>query len=82
MRLLFDTNVFLTIIGERVDSLKRLMREALISSESAVHVSVASLWEIAIKVRLGKLALGSLIENLRLVTIDRVLVAHPLAWRA
>jgi PIN domain nuclease of toxin-antitoxin system len=125
---LLDTNVFLTIIGERVDSLKRLMREALISSESAVHVSVASLWEIAIKVRLGKLALGMplgllpeltqrlgleliainhhhsltavepepatrdpfdrlllaqcLIENLRLVTIDRVLVAHPLAWRA
>src|SRR5438046_1615817 len=58
VRLLLDTNVFLTIIGERLDTLKRLMREELISSESAVHVSVASLWEIAIKVRLGKLALG------------------------
>ena len=88
---------------------------------------MASLWEIAIKVRLRKLALGipldwipsiidrigltliainhhhvlavaepepatrdpfdrlllaqSLVENLRLVTIDRALVGHPLAWR-
>jgi len=128
VRLLLDTNVFLTILGERINTLKRLMQEALVSSEAAVHVSVASFWEIAIKVRLGKLALGMplallpeltqrlgveliainhhhvltavepepatrdpfdrlllaqcLTENLRLMTIDRALLAHPLAWRA
>jgi PIN domain nuclease of toxin-antitoxin system len=104
------------------------MRDAVTDSESVVHASVASLWEIAIKVRLGKLVLGMspkllpeliermglhliainhhhvlavaepepatrdpfdrlllaqcLIENLRLVTIDRALLAHPLVWRA
>jgi PIN domain nuclease of toxin-antitoxin system len=89
-----------------------------------LHVSVASLWEIAIKFRLGKLALEvqlpelvenlglvllaieashvlaavdpepatrdpfdrlllaqCAVENLHLVTIDRHLTAHPLAWR-
>src|SRR5258708_15945474 len=104
------------------------MRNAVTEAEAVVHASVASLWEIAIKVRLRKLALGvsptllpelmqriglqliainhhhvltvvepepntrdpfdrlllaqCLIENLRLVTIDRALITHPLAWRA
>jgi len=34
------------------------MRDAVTDSEAAVHASVARLWEIAIKVRLRKLALG------------------------
>lgn len=95
--------------------------------DHTLFASVASLWEIAIKVRLGKLdagvelasipsmlasfdlticpidhrhALTSVhpepptrdpfdrmllaqcqVENLRLVTVDRALVDHPLAWR-
>jgi len=103
------------------------MQEALTDSDAAVHASVASLWEIAIKVRLGKLALNAplprlpeliaqmgvallaieaahvitpaepepqtrdpfdrlllaqcVVENLRLVTIDRQLTAHPFVWR-
>lgn len=101
--------------------------DALIASSADLTASVASLWEIAIKWRLGKLpikrppstlpdalsrgrigllnidhrhALAELdpepatrdpfdrlllaqcqIEGMRLVTIDRVLAAHPLAWR-
>jgi PIN domain nuclease of toxin-antitoxin system len=100
----------------------------VLSAENEVFASVASLWEIAIKVRLGKLrpelpperlagfyesmGFGILpidqhhavatvdpqpatrdpfdrmllaqcqVEELRLVTLDRALAAHPLAWRA
>lgn len=101
--------------------------DVLLASSADLTASVASLWEIAIKWRLGKLpiktppsalpdALGrgkiSLlnidhrhvlaeldqepatrdpfdrlllaqcqVEGMRLVTIDRVLSAHPLSWR-
>jgi PIN domain nuclease of toxin-antitoxin system len=103
------------------------IRDALIDPDVTAYVSVASLWEIAIKFRLGKLALdvplGGLptlieaarlallrieashvlaavdpqpptrdpfdrlllaqcaVEQLYLVTTDRQLLAHPLAWR-
>jgi PIN domain nuclease of toxin-antitoxin system len=128
MRLLLDTNVLIALVGGRLPTLDESMRDAVLDSESEVHASVASLWEIAIKARMGKLTLGvspsllpelierlglhlfaidhhhvltvaepepatrdpfdrlllaqCLVENLRLVTVDRVLVSHPLAWRA
>ena len=53
MRLLLDTHVFLwSIMGS-----KRLTGAArsAISSAEAVYVSAASIWEIAIKARLGKI---------------------------
>jgi PIN domain nuclease of toxin-antitoxin system len=53
MRLLIDTHVFLwAVTGNR--QLKVKVRRTLAEAE-AVYVSAASLWEIAIKVRLGKL---------------------------
>jgi PIN domain nuclease of toxin-antitoxin system len=52
MRLLLDTNVFVRFVEGRLDS---DLRSALSAVESEVHLSVANLWEIAIKVRLGKL---------------------------
>jgi PIN domain nuclease of toxin-antitoxin system len=128
MRILLDTNVLIALVDGRLRALGVAMREVVLDSESVVHASVASLWEIVIKVRLGKLALGMspkllpelfehvglhlvainhhhvltvaepepatrdpfdrlllaqcLIEDLRLVTIDRALLTHPLAWRA
>lgn len=53
MRLLLDTHVFLwAVTGNR-----RLTASArgLISQADAVYVSAASIWEIAIKARLGKI---------------------------
>ena len=53
MRLLVDTHVFLWAVGgsrQLKTGARRLLEDA-----DAVHVSAASLWEIAIKVRLGKL---------------------------
>ena len=53
MRLLLDTHVLLWLMEENL----RLRRSALslISDASEVYVSSASLWEIAIKWRLGKI---------------------------
>jgi PIN domain nuclease of toxin-antitoxin system len=125
MRLLLDTNVLIDLSYERLHS---GLRAQLIAPEAQLHVSVASLWEIAIKIRLGKLALrvpvqdlpefveamGATlvlinashvlavadpepatrdpfdrlllaqceVEGLRLVTVDRALLTHPLAWRS
>ena len=57
MRLLLDTHVFLwTVTGHA--ALKPAARK-LISAAEAVYVSAASIWEIAIKVSIGKLTLTS-----------------------
>ncbi len=54
MRLLLDTHLFLWSITDS----RRLTRDIRhrITGASEVYVSVASIWEVAIKVRLGKLA--------------------------
>lgn len=53
MRLLLDTQIFLwAVAGSRL--LKPAARR-LIESADEVHVSAASIWEIAIKARLGKI---------------------------
>jgi PIN domain nuclease of toxin-antitoxin system len=126
MRLLLDSHVLIALAEER--SLTRAIDTALRSRENHMVISAASLWEIAIKFRLGKLKLTRppdklptffrflgyqllvvdhrhaveelldqpatrdpfdrlllaqcQVEGLRLVTTDRALVNHPLAWRA
>jgi PIN domain nuclease of toxin-antitoxin system len=128
MRLLLDTHVLLALIERGARSLPAGVAALLGDQESEHHLSSASLWEIAIKSRLGKLRLevklGALpelleglgvrivviderhalaeiepepttrdpfdrmllaqcqVEGLKLVTIDRALVAHPLAAKA
>lgn len=54
MRLLLDTNALLWLLGGE-DRLGASARESVEQAET-LTVSVASLWEIAIKVSLGKLA--------------------------
>lgn len=128
MRLLLDTHVLLALINEQPGSLGREVEDAVTDESNSLWASVVSVWEIAIKWRLGKLRLrmplqgvpetlenlglsvleitaGHAIadvepepgtrdpfdrlllaqcgvEGLRLVTIDRALVGHPMAWRA
>jgi PIN domain nuclease of toxin-antitoxin system len=125
MRVLLDTHILLAIIEQQLERFAPGIRSLLADPTGEFHVSVASLWEIAIKWRLGKLRLnpglktlpGLLtsmrielvpinehhtliavepepltrdpfdrlllaqcqVEDLRLVTIDRALVAHPMA---
>ena len=53
MRLLLDTHVFLWALAAspRIDR----VRDLILSDETDVYVSTASLWEVAIKSALGKL---------------------------
>lgn len=53
MRLLLDTHIFLWVVSDS-ERLKPPARR-LIETADAVYVSAASIWEIAIKARLGKI---------------------------
>jgi PIN domain nuclease of toxin-antitoxin system len=125
MRLMLDTHILLAIVGPGTASLPDGVAALISDERNEHHLSAASLWEIAIKRRLGKLhltpslaALPELVlglglafvainerhavtsvepepltrdpfdrmllaqcqvEGLKLVTIDRALVPHPLA---
>jgi PIN domain nuclease of toxin-antitoxin system len=127
MRLLLDSQIILAFARHDVAKCGAVIDLLLKSPANEKIASVASLWEIAIKYRLGKLELAlplstfpsfirSLgfeildvnerhaledlaaqpntrdpfdrlllaqcqVENMRLVTTDRVLAIHPLAWR-
>jgi PIN domain nuclease of toxin-antitoxin system len=57
VRLLLDTHALLWWLADD-PKLGRAAREAIADPAALVHVSAASLWEIAIKANLGKLDLG------------------------
>jgi PIN domain nuclease of toxin-antitoxin system len=126
VRLLLDTNILIPLMEEDESRVPSLLRSYTSASAPAMYSSAASLWEIAIKVRTGKLALGvpmseiplaleqlgiqalrityehvlaelidevatrdpfdrlllaqCQVEGMRLVTLDRALAKHPLAW--
>jgi PIN domain nuclease of toxin-antitoxin system len=128
MRLLLDTHVVIAVCKNELLHKFPRFAELLTATSTEAIVSVASLWEIAIKTRLGKLdseiplerlpdlleaysfeilditkrhALADVapdpatkdpfdrlllvqckLESMQLVTIDRALTDHPLAWRA
>lgn len=125
MRLLLDTHILLALLADPVTR-KKANRKPLTEPDHVLLASVISIWEIAIKHRLGKLKLGVApaalpgifegmghtllsvdhnhvlaeldhepptrdpldrlllaqcqVEGLRLVTEDRALADHPLAW--
>lgn len=63
MRLLLDTHTFLWFIGGD-DRLPEFARTMIADIGNEVLLSVASLWEIAIKTSLGRLKLGRPFEEL------------------
>jgi len=124
--ILLDTHILLSALGQ-VDLVLPLAMQKELSSNLNASISVASIWEIAIKNRSGKMnltlpinKLSTLItkqnisilnivadhtcanigpepvtkdpfdrlllgvcasESMKLLTIDRALISHPLAWR-
>jgi len=58
MNLLLDTQALLWFVLDDAH-LSRKAREAIIATDGLIFVSPASLWEIAIKISLGKYALPS-----------------------
>ncbi len=57
-RLLLDTHAFLWWLADS-SKLKRDARSAIADSSALVHVSAVTVWEIAIKARLGKVNPGT-----------------------
>jgi PIN domain nuclease of toxin-antitoxin system len=78
MRLLLDTNVVLGIVNERTAALPAPTRTVLADTTSAFYVSVASLWEIAIKWRLGKLKLSCGLEMLPALIVSAGIELIPI----
>jgi PIN domain nuclease of toxin-antitoxin system len=64
MKLLLDTHVVLSIVNEKTAELPAALRGVLADPDSEFYVSVASLWKIAIKRRLGKLKVSGDLELL------------------
>jgi PIN domain nuclease of toxin-antitoxin system len=64
MRLLLDTHILLALIERRTASLPSDVEVLLNNPNNEYHLSVASLWEIAIKWRLGKLKLSPSLSSL------------------
>ncbi len=58
MKLLLDTHIVLAIINDGLAELPVAHRAVILSERNELYCSTASLWEIAIKSRLGKLRLA------------------------
>lgn len=77
MRLLIDTHAFLWFVNDS-DNLSNHAR-SLMESEADLLISVGSLWEIAIKVSLGKLSIPEDFEPFitRQLAINEIEVLNP-----
>ncbi|NHT76378.1 PIN domain nuclease of toxin-antitoxin system [Rhizobium sp. PP-F2F-G38] len=62
MRHLLDTQIFISILRQQTSALPDDIRQCL--DGHANYISTATLWEMAIKFRLGKLEFGDSLENL------------------
>lgn len=78
MRVLVDTHVLIWYL-EGHKSLSRTKRDVVIDPANEVFVSAASLWEIAVKISIGKLKLKTLltdvINQLAVQSIDILTIA-------
>src|SRR3712207_6722569 len=64
MRLLLDTHVLIALAHRRLAALDPNINAAVATSGSVSFASAGSLWEIAVKTRLGKLDPGATLEEL------------------
>lgn len=55
--LLLDTNIVVALVNRTIAKLPQRLQQAMSDPSAKSHVSVASLWELSIKSRLGKLEL-------------------------
>ena len=74
MRILLDTHVFIWWDGED-PALSRDLREAIADPANEIYVSAASVWEIAIKRRRGKIAFARGISD---AVTDNSFLALPI----
>jgi PIN domain nuclease of toxin-antitoxin system len=69
MKLLLDTHVLIWLV-EGSDNLSQAARQAIEDEKNSLHLSIASLWEMTIKMTLGKLQLE--------MSIDRIVESYIL----
>lgn len=69
MNLLLDTHVLIWLV-EGSNNLSLAARQAIEDENNSLHLSIASLWEMTIKMTLGKLQLG--------MSIDRIVESYLL----
>ncbi|MGK7878229.1 MAG: type II toxin-antitoxin system VapC family toxin [Xenococcaceae cyanobacterium] len=83
MRLLLDTHCWLWWLVEP-ERLSETAREAITAFDNELWLSVASIWEIGIKVKAGKLKLPQAPENLipQQMQVDRLLALSITASHA
>lgn len=63
-RLLLDTNVLIPAVDDQLGALPAPIRDAMMETRNQLFVSVASLWEIAIKARMGKVVMATPLNGL------------------
>ncbi len=87
MRLLLDTHVLIALTQGRLPLVYPKIAVLLERDDTVAWASVVSLWEIAIKTRLNKLASGIALEELasffersrlKILIVDRAHVVHEL----
>lgn len=69
MNLLLDTHVLIWLV-EGSDNLSQSAKQAIEDDRNRLYLSMASLWEMTIKISLGKLQLG--------ISLDRVVESYLL----
>ena len=62
MKILLDTQAFLWLIAD-APQLTRLAKKNFLDQKNELFLSLASIWEIAIKTSIGKLTLNMSVEN-------------------
>ncbi|MEO0109084.1 MAG: type II toxin-antitoxin system VapC family toxin [candidate division WOR-3 bacterium] len=79
MKLLLDTHAFLWFVtGD--DRLSRRARRALEADEAEPVLSAASVWEMAIKARLGRLGLPTTVEDYVAEKVASGILILPVEW--
>jgi len=72
MQLLIDTHILIWFLeGNKL--LPKLRRQIIANPQNDIFVSIASLWEIAIKISIGKLTLAKpLADIIKQITIENI----------
>ena len=80
MKLLLDTHAFLWYMAGD-ERLSRRARRAMDADDAELILSAAAVWEIAIKVKLGRLTLPDSVEEYVTEKIEAGLQTLPVDWQ-
>lgn len=79
MQILLDTHIFIWLL-EGNSNVSPLVRELIESTENSLYLSIVSLWEIAIKLGVGKLELQYRFDELQDVLMQFNVEVVPITF--